>query len=475
MARTNTIQVIRTTRANLDAQATAGALLIGEPYFITDEARFAIGTSTTTYQTYAKESEAGSSGPITPEQLPVLNTYYGDYEAPSQVSFDQYGRITNVLKGAARATSKGAWVAPTPTKTYDFNNASNLAPREFDYSGPVNFLSTGDGNGGTIRVLNMPVATAGGVDTGSIRLNTNTTASTTFTITYRVTAAQGSLAFIIFLGNSAKAFETASTGFKTATFTIPAGQQQVRIAYQNSDPRGGDGVVISSVTIPNQGYIFGDVVSYSGANWQCLTAGTTETPGSGTAWTQYGGGGGGSAPPSHPGYVIGNWYSPQLDTVQRDAQPFANNLYARPILIGANTKMDGLALSTGYSASIGFTSTTAYLALYNSANGLPTTRVAYGQVSMSATSTACSVSFAATTLAPGWYWLAYVAAARTIVVSNPTTSFSTNHLVGASTPPSGTGSNGIAATYSYAIPPATFPSSTYQVADLPIVSWRASA
>jgi hypothetical protein len=246
VARTNTIQVIRTTRANLDAQATAGALLIGEPYFITDEARFAIGTSTTTYQTYAKQSEAGGSG-------------------------------------------------------------------------------------------------------------------------------------------------------------------------------------------------------------------------------------GGSSPPSHPGYIVGNWYSPQLDTVQRDAQPFANNLYARPILIGSTTKMDGLALSTGYSASIGFTSTTAYLALYNSANGLPTTRVAYGQVSMSATSTACSVSFAATTLAPGWYWLAYVAAARTLVVSNPTTSFSTNHLVGASSPPSSTGSNGIAATYSYAIPPATFPSSTYQVADLPVVSWRASA
>lgn len=192
------------------------------------------------------------------------------------------------------------------------------------------------------------------------------------------------------------------------------------------------------------------------------------------AWTTPAAGGGSSAA-THPGYIVGNWYSPLLDTVQRDAQPFANNLYARPVFIASATKLDGLALSTGYSPSISFTTAPAYLAIYNSSNGLPSTRIAYGQVSMSSSSTACSVNVSVTTLTPGWYWLAYVSNARTLVVSNPTTSFANNHLLGASAPPSGTGVNGIAATFTYAVPPASFPANSYQVADAPVLSWRASA
>lgn len=57
MARNLAIQHIRTTRANLDIQATANNLKAGEIYLITDENRIAIGLTVSTYETYAKASE----------------------------------------------------------------------------------------------------------------------------------------------------------------------------------------------------------------------------------------------------------------------------------------------------------------------------------------------------------------------------------------------------------------------------------
>jgi hypothetical protein len=49
----------RGTRTEIDSAATANGLNAGEVYLITDEDRIAIGTSANTYESYAKESEAG--------------------------------------------------------------------------------------------------------------------------------------------------------------------------------------------------------------------------------------------------------------------------------------------------------------------------------------------------------------------------------------------------------------------------------
>lgn len=57
MARSKIIQIIRTTRANLETQKAANNLLDGELYLITDEARLAIGTGVNSYQDYKKASE----------------------------------------------------------------------------------------------------------------------------------------------------------------------------------------------------------------------------------------------------------------------------------------------------------------------------------------------------------------------------------------------------------------------------------
>lgn len=82
MGRNSTIRFIRTTRANLNAQATALALLAGEPYFITDENRYAVGTGTSSYQTFAKQGEAEAavrnaplkSEPSSADQIVLLDS-----------------------------------------------------------------------------------------------------------------------------------------------------------------------------------------------------------------------------------------------------------------------------------------------------------------------------------------------------------------------------------------------------------------
>lgn len=62
MSRNLAIKHIRTTKTNLDLQSASGGLNEGEIYLITDESRLAIGLSSTTYETFAKESEAGGGG-----------------------------------------------------------------------------------------------------------------------------------------------------------------------------------------------------------------------------------------------------------------------------------------------------------------------------------------------------------------------------------------------------------------------------
>jgi hypothetical protein len=59
MARKIRIQLLRTTRANLEAQKTANDLFEAEPYWITDEQRIAVGTGVNTYTTMPNEADLG--------------------------------------------------------------------------------------------------------------------------------------------------------------------------------------------------------------------------------------------------------------------------------------------------------------------------------------------------------------------------------------------------------------------------------
>jgi hypothetical protein len=53
------VQQPRGTRAALDALATAGTILPGQVYLITDEARLAVGLTASTYQAFLKSGEGG--------------------------------------------------------------------------------------------------------------------------------------------------------------------------------------------------------------------------------------------------------------------------------------------------------------------------------------------------------------------------------------------------------------------------------
>lgn len=70
MARVNTIRPLKTTKANLDTQATANNLKDGEMYFISDLNRLAVGTGV---NTYVYTSIRGVSG------------YYGGKPVGSQI------------------------------------------------------------------------------------------------------------------------------------------------------------------------------------------------------------------------------------------------------------------------------------------------------------------------------------------------------------------------------------------------------
>ncbi len=52
----------RGTRSALNALVASSGLITGQIYLLTDENRIAIATSANTYETFAKESEAGGGG-----------------------------------------------------------------------------------------------------------------------------------------------------------------------------------------------------------------------------------------------------------------------------------------------------------------------------------------------------------------------------------------------------------------------------
>ena len=58
------LKIKRGTRAQLTAAAGSGTLIAGEPYLVTDEGRFAIGLSGSSFETFAKQSEVGAGGNI---------------------------------------------------------------------------------------------------------------------------------------------------------------------------------------------------------------------------------------------------------------------------------------------------------------------------------------------------------------------------------------------------------------------------
>jgi len=97
MARNNSIKILRTTRAALNAQGVAVNLRQGEPYLITDENRFAIGTSTSAYEAFAKESEIGGGGTPAGATTQIQYNNAGAFGASSNFTYDSVNNVLSLI------------------------------------------------------------------------------------------------------------------------------------------------------------------------------------------------------------------------------------------------------------------------------------------------------------------------------------------------------------------------------------------
>jgi hypothetical protein len=75
---TTTVQLKRGTRAKIDALASTGGLLEGEPLFITDEKKLAVASTTNAYTTAAM---LDSNGVVLTPNRPVFQGSFGSYTA----------------------------------------------------------------------------------------------------------------------------------------------------------------------------------------------------------------------------------------------------------------------------------------------------------------------------------------------------------------------------------------------------------
>jgi hypothetical protein len=103
MAREIPLQILRTTRAALDAQAGASGLLAGEPYLITDEDRIAVGTATGAYAataTAAQGEKADSAvQPNVAQSFSAIQTFSAGLAGGSDIIADAGEAQTIPLDG----------------------------------------------------------------------------------------------------------------------------------------------------------------------------------------------------------------------------------------------------------------------------------------------------------------------------------------------------------------------------------------
>ena len=94
-----TIKFKRGTRTNLNSLATSNALVAGEPVLITDEDRIAVCTSDSTYEEFAKVSEAVASGMTNPMTTSGDTIYGGASGIPTRLPKGTDGQVLKLASG----------------------------------------------------------------------------------------------------------------------------------------------------------------------------------------------------------------------------------------------------------------------------------------------------------------------------------------------------------------------------------------
>ena len=110
MARGQPIKVLRTTRANLDSQASAAGLLVGEPYLITDENRLAVGLTTGTYGEAVIPTDITTAG-IAPYLTGYKEKVYTITDGAAFEINPANGTIQTITLGASRSPAATNFVS----------------------------------------------------------------------------------------------------------------------------------------------------------------------------------------------------------------------------------------------------------------------------------------------------------------------------------------------------------------------------
>lgn len=129
------VQQPRGTRAALVALAGSGSLLPGQIYALTDEQRLALATSTATFETFAKESEAAGGG--TPAPLALWDYWYQAQFASANAT------STDMFAGAAVSAGTITTAPPvTNPPTMGFNPYGILIRSSTTANGGYAFRTT---------------------------------------------------------------------------------------------------------------------------------------------------------------------------------------------------------------------------------------------------------------------------------------------------------------------------------------------
>lgn len=119
----SSLKIKRGSYAQLAAAATAAQLKEGEPYLITDQGRIAVGTSTSTFEVFAKVEEANAVqvAILTNTQQSTIVTYADITELSLPVEANSLYEISAFLTFRSAATTTGAGlqiVTPADSKNF---------------------------------------------------------------------------------------------------------------------------------------------------------------------------------------------------------------------------------------------------------------------------------------------------------------------------------------------------------------------
>ena len=123
MARIQTIQFLRTTKANLDTQVSADNLKVGEPYLITDMGVLAIGTGIDTYVTAEKSFNSVAKTSLT---LDLSEAKYFFVTLSANTSFSLSNLVAGVWNFLVENTGGSAITIPVLQTANDYYNFADV-------------------------------------------------------------------------------------------------------------------------------------------------------------------------------------------------------------------------------------------------------------------------------------------------------------------------------------------------------------